>query len=250
MITELISEGLGGELSLDTLVNAFDSVINLHGGLKKFRARITNFSLFSRVLSKQLLSCGDKKNSKTLETADRFYRMFMECDLDNSGGVSLEEYVVFCSKEGVPRSMAETMFFQADIDGNGEFKSRWHFFFRDWGFFILSSREYTPRGVVICVRYAIASLPSSQSTPFSHDDVSSGQISFEEWTAMMKGRVGRDPNSFNCGGHHGLTLYTAPCNGLMCDFCKKPILAGSPAMGCRYCPLQEYPRSACRYFEY
>ena len=50
---------------------------------------------------------------------------------------------------------------------------------------------------------------------------------------MMNGRVGRDPKSFDCGGHHGLVVYTASCNGLFCDFCKDPILAGSPAAGCR-----------------
>lgn len=137
VITELISEGLGGDLSLGTLSDAFDSAISLYGGLKNFKGTITNFSLFSRVLSKQLLSNGEKKTSKTLEAADRYYCMFMECDVDKSGGVSLEEYVVFCSKEGVPRSMAETMFFQADVDGNGESESRWHISgFRDLGNFI------------------------------------------------------------------------------------------------------------------
>lgn len=33
--------------------------------------------------------------------------------------VSLEEFVHFYEKEGVPRSSAEMMFFQADIDGKG-----------------------------------------------------------------------------------------------------------------------------------
>lgn len=50
---------------------------------------------------------------------------------------------------------------------------------------------------------------------------------------MMIGRVGRDEDSFNCGGGHGLTQYTAVYNGLTCDFCQAPIVAGSLAMGCR-----------------
>lgn len=68
---------------------------------------------------------------------------------------------------------------------------------------------------------------------------SSGQISFEEWTAMMVGRVGRDQGSFNCGGRHGLTPYIAVYNGLSCDFCGTPIQAGCHAVGCRcvYCIL-------------
>lgn len=51
---------------------------------------------------------------------------------------------------------------------------------------------------------------------------------------MMVGRIGRDKDSFNCGGHHGLVPYNAPFNGLVCDFCKGPILAGSRASGCRH----------------
>ena len=50
---------------------------------------------------------------------------------------------------------------------------------------------------------------------------------------MMVGRVGRDDDSFNCGGGHGLTQYTAVYNGLACDFCQAQIVAGSLAMGCR-----------------
>lgn len=45
--------------------------------------------------------------------------VFLQCDSDGSGGISIEEYVHFCSREGIARSMAETTFFQADIDGNG-----------------------------------------------------------------------------------------------------------------------------------
>lgn len=43
-----------------------------------------------------------------------------QCDRDGSGGVSLEEYVAFSAREKIPRSMAETTFFQADVDGNGK----------------------------------------------------------------------------------------------------------------------------------
>ncbi len=50
---------------------------------------------------------------------------------------------------------------------------------------------------------------------------------------MMAGRAGRDKDSFNCGGHHGLTQYTVVINGLSCDFCEAPIVAGSLAKGCR-----------------
>ena len=123
---ELLGQGLiaGVVADPEKLVQAVENVVNLHDGIKGFRSSITNFSLFSQALAKQLALCGDKVDSATLVTVDRHYNMFMECDRDGSGGVSLEEYVIFCSKEGVPASMAETMFFQADIDDNGEFSFR------------------------------------------------------------------------------------------------------------------------------
>ncbi|CAN0036125.1 unnamed protein product [Ectocarpus sp. 8 AP-2014] len=52
---------------------------------------------------------------------------------------------------------------------------------------------------------------------------------------MMMGRVGRDKDSFNCGGHHGLVQYVAVYNGMACDFCGTPIQAGFFAKGCRRC---------------
>ena len=60
-----------------------------------------------------------------------------------------------------------------------------------------------------------------------------GKISFEEWTAMMMGRVGRAESGLNCGGHHGLTRYTAPISGISCNFCRDLIAVGSLASGCR-----------------
>lgn len=71
----------------------------------------------------------------------------------------------------------------------------------------------------------------------------SGQISFGEWTAMMVGRVGRDNNTFNCGGRHGLSQYLAVFNGLACDFCQAPIRAGYLAKGCRQVSLRVAPCS-------
>ena len=120
---ELLEQGLISGVVADPgmLVEAVGNVVSLHDGINGFRSSITNFSKFSRTLANQLELCGDKADSATLVTVDRHYNMFMECDLDGSGGVSLEEYVIFCSKEGVPASMAEIMFIQADIDGNGEF---------------------------------------------------------------------------------------------------------------------------------
>lgn len=53
---------------------------------------------------------------------------------------------------------------------------------------------------------------------------------------MMVGRVGRDKDTFNCGGHHGLTQYLVVFNGLACDFCHTPIHAGDLAKGCRQVP--------------
>lgn len=50
---------------------------------------------------------------------------------------------------------------------------------------------------------------------------------------MMGGRVGRDPEMFNCAAHHGLVPYTSPVVGMSCDFCSKTIEAGSMAAGCR-----------------
>ena len=108
----------------EILIQAVQTVVSMHHGMKGFTSSVTSFSQFYRALSKQLALCGDKVNSATLVIADQHYNTFMECDRNGSGGVSLEEYVIFCSKEGVPASKAETMFFQADIDGNGEFPSR------------------------------------------------------------------------------------------------------------------------------
>ncbi|CAM9135667.1 unnamed protein product, partial [Laminaria digitata] len=89
-----------------------------------------------------------------MATAERVYLQFVECDLDGSGDISIEEFITFCSNMDVSRESAMTKFFRADINGDGK-------------------------------------------------------ISFEEWTAMMMGRVGRAASGVNCGGHHGLTRYTA-----------------------------------------
>lgn len=53
---------------------------------------------------------------------------------------------------------------------------------------------------------------------------------------MMAARVGRDKDSFNCGGLHGMAQYRVPLsiNGMGCNFCGKLIPAGSLALGCRY----------------
>lgn len=45
--------------------------------------------------------------------------LLWQCDLDRSGSISLEEYVYFCDRQGVPRSTAEITFFKADCDGDG-----------------------------------------------------------------------------------------------------------------------------------
>ena len=59
----------------------------------------------------------------TADGADRTLRRNTEtikCDRNGSGCVSREEYVAFSAREGVPTSVAETMFFQADVHGRGK----------------------------------------------------------------------------------------------------------------------------------
>ena len=123
IVQGFLDQGLIVEVVADPkkMIEAFKQVVSFHKG---FRSSITNFSQFCRAMSKQLALCGAKTDSATLVIVDQHYNTFMECDRDGSGGVSLEEYIIFCSKQGVPASMAETMFFQADIDGNGEFTFR------------------------------------------------------------------------------------------------------------------------------
>ncbi|CAB1108445.1 unnamed protein product [Ectocarpus sp. CCAP 1310/34] len=182
---ELLDQGLCAGLVANPgmIFEAVQAVVSAYGGIQSFRKNVKNFAQFSEALSKQLNADGKTQtNGRAMDSAEHLYTMFTQacCDSDGSGGISVEEYVYFCGREGIPRSVAETTFFQADIDGNG-------------------------------------------------------QISFEEWTAMMIGRVGRDEDSFNCGGHHGLVQYVAVFNGMACDFCGAPIQAGFFAKGCRRC---------------
>lgn len=65
---------------------------------------------------------GDEQDAKTLAQAERIYQLFVSADTDGSGCISIEEYVCFCSNEGVSRTSAEAMFYKADIDGNGNRK--------------------------------------------------------------------------------------------------------------------------------
>lgn len=122
MIAELLSEGFLNEGLVDnmkSIVEAIDRTFSLHGGIEDFRRSVKNFAHFSRQLARQLRGRGNHSEGDAMESAERIYEKFMECDLDNSGGVSLDEFVYFCDREGVPREMAEPMFFQADTDGNG-----------------------------------------------------------------------------------------------------------------------------------
>lgn len=124
---ELLAEGMcaGIVANPGMIVEAVENIVSLNGGVKSFRKNVTNFAQFSQALAKQLSANGDAStDGATMESAERIYKMFTECDRDGSGGVSMEEYVFFCHREGVPKSMAETMFFQADVDGNGAYSTR------------------------------------------------------------------------------------------------------------------------------
>ncbi|CAM9538291.1 unnamed protein product, partial [Choristocarpus tenellus] len=70
-----------------------------------------------------------------------------------------------------------------------------------------------------------------------HGSGRSCDICFLEWTYIMMGGAGRDPNpeSFNCAGHHGLEPYDVPFTGYRCDFCGDELDKGAPAFGCRRC---------------
>lgn len=62
LVVELVGEGLfdGAISNPDMVMDAIKSVFDLHGGLKKFRTCVSNFSVFSRDLAKQFKIRGDR----------------------------------------------------------------------------------------------------------------------------------------------------------------------------------------------
>lgn len=125
MIRELLEEGLrsGAVGNLESIIETIESMVSLRGGVENFKRSVRNFTHFSTTLAKQLRRRGNRSDADNISLSERVYKKFMECDQDNSGGISLEEFVCFCGREDVPREMAESMFKQADIDDNGAYSS-------------------------------------------------------------------------------------------------------------------------------
>lgn len=98
---------------------AIEGMVNSHGSVENFQREITNFGQFSGELSTQLQLHGDREGGEAMATAARLYRQFQDCDLDRSGGVSIEEFIVFCDGMGLSRESAMEKFFRADVNGDG-----------------------------------------------------------------------------------------------------------------------------------
>ncbi|CBN79417.1 conserved unknown protein [Ectocarpus siliculosus] len=67
------------------------------------------------------------------------------------------------------------------------------------------------------------------------DTDKNGVISFLEWLQFCVPGPGRDPNSFNCAGQHGLQSCAAPADDTTCNWCGSKWPAGSRMFSCREC---------------
>ena len=103
----------------DTYAGAVAKMVYAYGSVERFQREVTNFAQFSRQLSRRLTQHGDATSGDAMATAERVYLQFVECDLDGSGDISIEEFVVFCSKMDVSEESATAKFFRADVNGDG-----------------------------------------------------------------------------------------------------------------------------------
>ncbi len=74
-----------------------------------------------------------------------------------------------------------------------------------------------------------------QPNPTQPNPTLPGVISFLEWLQFCVPGAGRDPNSFNCAGRHGLRSCAAPADGTACNWCDKTYPKGSRMFSCREC---------------
>ncbi|CAM9535502.1 unnamed protein product [Scytosiphon promiscuus] len=269
--TELLAEGVcaGAVANPGMVVEAVEAVVDSYGGMKAFRTNVTNFAQFSGALSKQLNSDGKPQtDGKMMDSSQRLYNSFVECDSDGSGGVSKEEYVFFCSRQGVPRDMAETTFFQADVDGDGQISfEEWTAMMagrvgRDKGSFNCGGHHGLTEYVTVCSGLAcdFCGTPIPAGSPAkgcrrcdcdacaSCSGLSSPAPNRPSPPAPAPARAApppvppRRPSAaailFDCRLQHGLTLAAKP-RGLpvSCDWCSAPVPAGAPAVGCRVCDM-------------
>ena len=105
--------------SPDTYAGAVANMVCAYGSVERFQREVTNFAQFSRQLSTQLTLQGDATGGDAMTTAERVFRRFGECDRDGSGYISVEEFVVFCSKMDVSEESARAKFVLADVNGDG-----------------------------------------------------------------------------------------------------------------------------------
>ncbi|CAM9135508.1 unnamed protein product, partial [Laminaria digitata] len=87
----------------DTYAGAVESMVYAYGSVERFQREVTDFAQFSRELSWRLTQHGDVTSGGDMATVGRVYLQFVECDLDGSGDVSIEEFITFCSKMDVSR---------------------------------------------------------------------------------------------------------------------------------------------------
>ena len=97
--------------SHDTYAGAVANMVYAYGSVERFQREVTNFAQFSRQLSRRLTQHGDATSGDAMATAERVYLQFVECDLDGSGDISIEEFVVFCGKMDVSQESARATFF-------------------------------------------------------------------------------------------------------------------------------------------
>lgn len=56
-----------------------------------------------------------------------------------------------------------------------------------------------------------------------------------EWLQFCVPGAGRDEDSFNCAGRHGLSSYNTRTEGVNCKWCAKTWPKGSRMFACREC---------------
>lgn len=68
-----------------------------------------------------------------------------------------------------------------------------------------------------------------------HAQQNTGVISFVEWLQFCVPGPGRDKDSFNCAGRHGLRSYSTAIDGVACNWCEGLYPVGSKMFACREC---------------
>eukprot|EP00903_Cladosiphon_okamuranus_P015070 g13941.t1 len=273
---ECFTEGLCESVMADPgmVVDAAEAVKGAHGGMKAFQKGAKNFLKYKGALSNQVNSGGGPQiDHRTLESAGDLYSKFTA---DGSGGVSLEEYVNFSAREGVPRSVAETMFFQADVHGRGKISlGEWKAMMagragRDKSSFNCAGHHGLTQYVAVCNGMACdfcftriragepakgcrlcdcdacascAGLSSARTPPPPPPrpppvaGVSPSPPPFSP--APRKARVsGVPPGAIDCRRQHGLVPFTVGVgSSVYCNWCEAFVPPGKLCFGCRECDM-------------